>query len=39
MNPRCGTTVQLFTDQDVHRMLRNSGVRNPDGEWFERSVE
>ncbi len=24
----------VFTDHDVHRMLRLNGVRNPEGEWF-----
>jgi hypothetical protein len=24
----------VFTDHDVHRMLRINGVKNPDGEWF-----
>ena len=24
-----------FTDHDVHRVLRNAGVVNPGGEWFE----
>ncbi len=24
----------VFTDHDVHRMLRVNGVKNPDGEWF-----
>lgn len=24
-----------FTDHDVHRYLRNQGVSNPEGEWFE----
>jgi len=24
----------VFTDHDVHRMLRFNGVKNPDGEWF-----
>ena len=24
-----------FTDHDVHRYLRQVGVRNPDGEWFK----
>ena len=27
-----GTT---FTDHDVHRYLRNSGIANPKGEWFK----
>lgn len=24
----------VFTDHDVHRMLRLNGIRNPEGEWF-----
>jgi len=24
----------VFTDRDVHRMLRLNGVKNPEGEWF-----
>ena len=24
----------VFTDHDVHRMLRINGVKNPNGEWF-----
>jgi hypothetical protein len=24
----------VFTDRDVHRMLRFNGVKNPNGEWF-----
>ncbi len=24
----------VFTDHDVHRMLRINGVKNPEGEWF-----
>ncbi|MBC2715111.1 MAG: DEAD/DEAH box helicase family protein [Desulfobacteraceae bacterium] len=28
-----------FTDHDVHRCLRSSGVKNPDGEWFRCSVD
>ncbi|MBN2033521.1 MAG: GIY-YIG nuclease family protein [Deltaproteobacteria bacterium] len=31
-----GTT---FTDHDIHRYLRNRGIKNPDGEWFECSVD
>ncbi|MBN2136314.1 MAG: GIY-YIG nuclease family protein [Sedimentisphaerales bacterium] len=31
-----GTT---FTDREVHRCLRNMGIKNPDGEWFECSVD
>ena len=30
-----GTT---FDDYAVHRVLRNSGIQNPDGEWFRCSV-
>ena len=29
----------VFTDRDVHRMLRCNGVKNPNGEWFRCSVE
>jgi hypothetical protein len=25
----------VFTDRDVHRMLRINGVKNPKGEWFK----
>lgn len=28
-----------FTDHDVHRYLRKKGFRNPDGEWFECTVD
>ena len=28
----------VFTDHDVHRMLRINGVKNPEGEWFRCSV-
>ncbi len=28
-----------FTDRDVHRYLRQQGIRNPDGEWFKCSVK
>src|SRR5262245_17624404 len=24
----------VFTDRDVHRMLRLNGMKNPKGEWF-----
>ena len=27
-----------FTDHDVHRYLRQVGVKNPDGEWFQCNV-
>jgi hypothetical protein len=29
----------VFTDRDVHRMLRINGVKNPDGEWFRCTVD
>ena len=29
----------VFTDHDVHRMLRINGVRNPEGEWFKCSLD
>jgi len=28
----------VFTDRDVHRMLRINGVKNPGGEWFRATV-
>src|ERR1019366_6420382 len=28
----------VFTDHDVHRMLRLNGVQNPKGEWFRCTV-
>ena len=28
----------VFTDHDIHRMLRINGVQNPDGEWFRCTV-
>lgn len=28
-----------FTDHDVHRRLRKTGVKNPEGEWFECTVK
>jgi hypothetical protein len=28
----------VFTDRDVHRMLRINGVKNPQGEWFRCTV-
>ncbi|MFO7860233.1 MAG: GIY-YIG nuclease family protein [Desulfosalsimonas sp.] len=28
-----------FTDREVHLALRDSGIRNPEGEWFECSAE
>ena len=29
----------VFTDHDVHRHLRGRGITNPEGEWFQCSVE
>ncbi|GAB4314201.1 MAG: GIY-YIG nuclease family protein [Candidatus Sumerlaeia bacterium] len=29
----------VFTDHEVHRMLRINGVQNPEGEWFRCTVE
>jgi len=29
----------VFTDRDVHRMLRINGIKNPEGEWFHCTVE
>ncbi|HPC45861.1 MAG TPA: GIY-YIG nuclease family protein, partial [Candidatus Latescibacteria bacterium] len=29
----------VFTDRDVHRMLRINGIANPAGEWFRCPVE
>jgi hypothetical protein len=29
----------VFCDHDVHRYLRTIGVKNPDGEWFQCSVD
>lgn len=28
----------VFTDRDVHRMLRLNGIKNPKGEWFRCAV-
>ena len=28
----------VFTDHDVHRMLRINGIKNPEGEWFRCTV-
>jgi len=28
-----------FTDHDVHRHLKQQGVKNPEGEWFECTVD
>jgi hypothetical protein len=28
-----------FTDHDIHRYLRNKGIRNPDGEWFRCTLD
>jgi len=29
----------VFSDYDVHRMLKYNGIKNPKGEWFSCSVE
>lgn len=29
----------VFTDRDVHRMLRINGIKNPGGEWFRCKVD
>ena len=29
----------VFTDRDVHRMLRLNGIKNPEGEWFRCTVD
>ncbi len=29
----------VFSDRDVHRMLRLNGIKNPDGEWFRCTVD
>ncbi|MBU1153560.1 GIY-YIG nuclease family protein, partial [bacterium] len=29
----------VFTDHDVHRYLRQKGIKNPDGEWFKCAVD
>lgn len=28
-----------FTDHEVHRYLKDKGIKNPDGEWFQCSVK
>lgn len=28
-----------FDDHDIHKYLRNKGIKNPEGEWFECSIE
>lgn len=33
------TDGTVFTDHDIHRMLRINGVKNPDGEWFKCNVD
>jgi hypothetical protein len=37
--PAMRSDGSAFSDHDVHRMLRSNGVKNPEGEWFECSVE
>lgn len=29
----------VFTDHEVHRMLRLNGIKNPEGEWFRCTVD
>ncbi len=29
----------VYTDRDVHRMLRINGIKNPEGEWFRCTAE
>ena len=29
----------VFTDHEVHRMLRINGIKNPEGEWFHCTVD
>ena len=29
----------VFTDHEVHRSLRNKGIKNPEGEWFKCSAD
>ncbi|RMH13622.1 MAG: restriction endonuclease [Gammaproteobacteria bacterium] len=33
--PAMRSDGSVFTDHDVHRCLRQQGVSNPEGEWFE----
>lgn len=33
--PAVGPNGADFSDHDVHRVLRNAGIVNPGGEWFE----
>lgn len=36
--PAMRSDGSVFTDHDVHRMLRLNGIKNPDGEWFRCTV-
>ncbi len=29
----------VFTDRDIHRMLRLNGIKNPEGEWFRSTLD
>jgi len=29
----------VFSDHDVHRLLRKKGIKNPEGEWFKCSID
>ena len=37
--PAVKTNGAFFTDKEVHQALRRRGIRNPNGEWFECSLE
>ncbi|MFA5688940.1 MAG: GIY-YIG nuclease family protein [Kiritimatiellales bacterium] len=37
--PAMRSDGSVFSDRDVHRVLRRNGVHNPDGEWFRCSEE
>lgn len=37
--PALTVTDEHFTDRAVHRVLRNRGILNPEGEWFECDTE
>lgn len=37
--PAVTTTGRHFTDHTVHRILKDAGVPNPEGEWFDCAVE
>lgn len=37
-SPAMRSDGTVFTDHDVHRMLRLNGIKNPGGEWFQCTV-